>query len=137
MNKITLESSNHSPINIPPFDGLASFKTLYLHNLKKPLPTILKIQLTVCLELHEEGGEKKFKIMNVVRKYRINVLTKLTAKELAKIWHESAIEVASIFNMFEQKKFGIQSEINHESVSDLEIRLQHLVDWFYDNSSQN
>lgn len=134
MNEITHESSTYSPITIPPFDGLAGFKIEYKHKLKKPFPNLLKIELTIVLHLEEEfTGQNKFKIMQAICKHRIKVNDKLTAKELAQIWHSGALYLIDIFNKFEMIKFKQKHEINHSSVDELIPIVAPLVNWFYNN----
>ena len=133
MNEKTHEGSTYSPIHIPPFDGLAEFAVEYKHKLKKPFPDLLKIELTVNLHLNESMGSKTFKIMNVVCKYRIKVVDKLTVKDLSVIWHDSAAYLVDIFNSFEKKKFGRSSEILYSSPAQLEKVVAPLVNWFYNN----
>jgi hypothetical protein len=132
MNEITHEgSTTKAVIHIPPFDGLGSFKVGYKHEIKKPFPYLLKIVLTPVLHLEEIGGPNKFKITEVVCKYRIKVNDTLTAEDLAKVWNESGNYLVNTFNNFEEKRFGKKSQINISSVSELAPTLQYLVDWFY------
>ncbi len=64
MNLITLEvpPSDKLRIAIPPFDGLANYRIQYKHEISSPLTTVIKVKLTVSIELWEVGGDNKFKI---------------------------------------------------------------------------
>ncbi len=137
MNEITHEgSTTQLIINIPPYDGLGSFRLEYKHELRKPFPYLLKIALTVNLYLEEIGGNKKFKITSALCKYRIKVNDELTVKDLASVWYKSASHVVKSFNDFEEKRFGKKNEINFSTEEEFEKLLSPHVQWFY-NSPQN
>lgn len=103
------------------------------------MPNILKISLTVILHLWEYGGDKKFKITHIDRKYRINIGSKLLASDLSKIWYESAVELVRVFHEFEKKQFGRESPIDYYSERERDIKMQEIVQWYYHggNSLEN
>jgi len=132
MNKTTFESKTKKPlIHIPPYGGLGSFKIVYHHDLRKPTKNILKIILKLELQLVEEfTGDKKFTIMVMEYKYRVNIVTQLEVDDLTKIWFECAEDLVKTFNGFEKLHFGETHEILHSDTERLKPTCAPLVDWY-------
>jgi len=131
MNVIVKEGQTHSPIYIPPFDGLGSFKLRYEHEEKRATATILKISLTVIISIESLLTSEKFKVMSVNSKYRINVNGFLTVEDLAKIWIECAQTTVDIFNGFEKKQFNEVHKIEVDTIDQLRPHLSTIIDWYY------
>ena len=132
MNVITLEHRTDKPlIYIPPYSGLGSFAIMYAHKVTQPVKKVIKVILTVELHLLEEfTGNKGFKIMEMVSKYRVNVKDKLEAKDLCKIWHECAKNLVEVFNTFERKQFGKESPIAYSNEQELLPKVAPVMDWY-------
>lgn len=138
MNEVIYEGSDHSPINIPPFDGYGSYQLHYHHTIDNTEKNIVTAVITVTIMINEKGGTNRtFKIMNATSKFRILIKDKvLIPPDLIEVWNKSAEHVIHVYNSFQRKKFGYTHPIELSGAAWLIAQVLPVVAWCNENNGK-